>query len=120
MSTGERTSYELLAVRLGMACRALTGNADADHATLYRLSEVYGARGGLVAEIDALNARASALRQIAVDDNAAVYQLRAENDRLSAYVEGLDNKAEALQKALDDMKRLNESQAIELLQWRTQ
>jgi hypothetical protein len=61
MSTGDRTSYEILAVQLGMAGRALTGNANIEHKTLFELSEAHGGTGGIVAELAALRQRASDL-----------------------------------------------------------
>lgn len=56
MSSGDRTSYEILAVQLGMAGQALTGNANIEHADLFRLSEEHGRTGGLEAEANRLRA----------------------------------------------------------------
>jgi hypothetical protein len=103
MSSGDRTPYEILAVQLGMAGQAINGNANIEHADLFRLSEEHGRTGGLEAEANRLRAElVRVLADLRFRDHQLLF-VRRENDRLHE----VERKWVAAERDLDAIAKAN-------------
>lgn len=99
MSSGDRTPYEVLAVRLGMAGQALTGHCNIEHFELFRLMEKYGKPrgGGMEAALLAAEERIKELEY-------AEYMSKARGDVLAEINDELRGKNEIAAKSYELMQ----------------